>query len=278
VSIDARRLQPLFLQGAAGSLHATLFASNATRASRNALLVLPPFAEEMNKCRPMMAAVGRRMAEAGCDTLLFDLFGTGDSAGEFSEASWEDWMADVRCARTFLLERGAVRISVLAVRSGALLIAALANESTRTARLALWQPVTRGIDCWRQFLRLRVAAEVFRETTSGAQAETPDAILRRDGAIEIAGYTVAAGLVQGLSDSRFDERVAADFAEVLWAEVSLASPPSLSPAAQKNIDALRATNVIIEGLAVTGEQFWSTPEIGRAPELCDATCRYFLQS
>src|SRR5689334_9630124 len=61
---------------------------------RQAVLVLPPFAEELNKCRPMLAAQARALAAAGLDVLLVDLFGTGDSDGEFVEARWERWQQD----------------------------------------------------------------------------------------------------------------------------------------------------------------------------------------
>jgi hypothetical protein len=47
---------------------------------------VPPFAEEMNKSRRMIAEVGRRLEGSGVGMLLVDLFGTGDSEGEFAQA------------------------------------------------------------------------------------------------------------------------------------------------------------------------------------------------
>ena len=59
------------------------------------VLVVPPFAEELNKCRRMLALTTRQLSMQGCDVLWPDLYGTGDSAGEFGDAVWADWVADL---------------------------------------------------------------------------------------------------------------------------------------------------------------------------------------
>ena len=49
----------------------------------------------MNKCRRMIAEVGRRLEGSGVGMLVVDLFGTGDSEGEFAQADWQRWKADL---------------------------------------------------------------------------------------------------------------------------------------------------------------------------------------
>src|SRR5690349_4296190 len=98
-------MRPLHLAAADG---ARLFAVHwpaAAPARRQSVLVLPPFAEEMNKCRPMLAAQARAFAAAGLDVLLLDLFGTGDSDGEFAEARWPRWQQDLQLARQWLISQ-----------------------------------------------------------------------------------------------------------------------------------------------------------------------------
>ena len=51
---------------------------------RGCVLVVPPFAEEMNKCRRMVTELAIRLAEQGIATLQPDFYGTGDSAGDFT--------------------------------------------------------------------------------------------------------------------------------------------------------------------------------------------------
>src|SRR5258705_9769402 len=50
---------------------------------RGSVLYLPPFAEEMNKSRRMAALQARAFARIGWNVLQMDLFGCGDSSGEF---------------------------------------------------------------------------------------------------------------------------------------------------------------------------------------------------
>jgi len=76
--------QPLFLPGRRGPLFALWFDPDA--AGDQAILVVPPFAEELNKSRRMLALQGKSLARAGRGLLAVDLHGTGDSAGEFIEA------------------------------------------------------------------------------------------------------------------------------------------------------------------------------------------------
>ena len=45
------------------------------------VLCVPPFNEEMNRCRSMITLQARALALLGIGTLLLDLHGTGDSAG-----------------------------------------------------------------------------------------------------------------------------------------------------------------------------------------------------
>ena len=59
------------------------------------VLVVPPFAEEMNKCRRIVTEVALGLADRGVATLVPDLHGTGDSAGDFAEADWATWCGNL---------------------------------------------------------------------------------------------------------------------------------------------------------------------------------------
>ena len=63
---------------------------------RGVVLLLPPFAEEMNKSRRMCALLARGLAADGWRVVRIDLFGCGDSAGSLRDASWEQWCDDLR--------------------------------------------------------------------------------------------------------------------------------------------------------------------------------------
>ena len=49
----------------------------------------------MNKSRRMAALQARAFAEMGFGVLQIDLFGCGDSSGDFSDARWDIWKQDL---------------------------------------------------------------------------------------------------------------------------------------------------------------------------------------
>jgi hypothetical protein len=59
---------------------------------RDRLVIVPPFADEMNRSRYMLSRTARLLASNGCTVFLPDLSGTGDSYGNFDDVSWTDWL------------------------------------------------------------------------------------------------------------------------------------------------------------------------------------------
>ena len=272
------RLEPQYLPGRSGPLFALLVAASRPRAGRESVLVIPPIGEEMNKCRPMLASQARALATRGFDVLLVDLFGTGDSAGEFAEASWEQWNDDINVAWNWLAARRPAAIHVLAVRSGALFVEVLTHSRTPTpvqtpqSKLVLWQPVTKGADFWRQILRLRLAGQSIR----GSQQQlTPQELLDREGSIEIAGYRYSSSLVQSLGGAAVSPQNVAAYSATLWAEVSGVGDAALSPSGQRTVQQLQSAGANITTHALNGEPFWTTPEIASVPRLVSLTSDFF---
>ena len=95
-------LNPFFLQMGRGQRLAVLHTPSRHRDWRRAMVYVHPFAEEMNKSRRMAALQARALADAGWAVLQIDLAGCGDSSGDFGDADWATWVADVRTAATWL--------------------------------------------------------------------------------------------------------------------------------------------------------------------------------
>ncbi len=221
------------------------------------VLVLPPFAEEANRCRRLTALTARALAAAGCETLVFDLSGTGDSAGDFAAADWQTWCDDVRgMAAQYDWSRATGRRAVLAVRSGLLLAPAL---DLADAALVAWQPVLNGERFLQQFLRTRVMAAKF----AGRNESVKELLERfRTGeALEVAGYTLSPALALALAAARVD---AAGLAELSAATLLECKPqgggePSAPVAALAQ--ALHAQGRAAAAEVLAAEAFWSTQEI-----------------
>lgn len=99
--------------------------------ARGAIVYIHPFAEEMNFSRHMAALQARALAAQGYAVLQIDLLGCGDSAGDFSEASWSAWLADIIAAARWMQSRhttgGVVPLIFWGLRAGCLLAAEAAS-------------------------------------------------------------------------------------------------------------------------------------------------------
>jgi len=259
-------LDPAFLEGRHGRIHCTFFRPGA--ATSTGLLFLPPFAEEMNKSRRMMAQLGHALAARDWIMALPDPFGTGDSEGDFADARWAAWRADVLTAAGALRERGVERLILGGLRTGVLLaLDTLRALPSPPERLLLWQPVTSGRQFLTRFLRLRLAASM----SGGERESTPDlrARLAAGESLEIAGYELSPALAEALEG--LDATALAPPADlpVDWFEVSSADEPRVPPAAARVAEAWRATGCAVAQEALAGDPFWTTQEIAEVPALVE---------
>ncbi|GAB3461205.1 hydrolase 2, exosortase A system-associated [Massilia terrae] len=254
--------EPFFLEGGAGPRFC-LFHRPAG-ACRGALVYIHPLAEEMNRTRRMAALASRALAAGGIAVLQVDLHGCGDSGGDFGDASWDSWKADVALAHGWLRTRLDCPVGLWGLRLGALLALDCAR-GTRADRLLLWQPVTKGSNYLTQVLRLRLAGELLQDGGSKADTAALKAALLGGAPLDVAGYTLSPALA--LPVDALDASVLVPPCPVHWFEVA----GTLSPAATRTIDGWRAAGASVQAHIAPGQQFWATPEITECPALVEAT-------
>jgi exosortase A-associated hydrolase 2 len=236
---------------------------------RGRVVHVPAFAEEMNKCRPMVALAARRMAESGFGVLQVDLLGCGDSSGDFSDASWDDWIGDIVAAVDWTRGRADAPLWLWGLRGGALLASAMSSRVPQPTSLLLWQPVLSGRAHLTQFLRLKLAAEMLSDSAARGGTQALRAQLQQGATVEIAGYRLSTALAAGMDAAEF--AVADSVADIAWLEATGATPAVLAPASQSVVSGLRERGKRVEAHAVTGPGFWQSVETEMAPALVDAT-------
>ncbi|TFW22066.1 hydrolase 2, exosortase A system-associated [Duganella callida] len=244
---------------------------------RGALLYLHPFAEEMNKTRRMAALQARALAEAGYAVLQLDLAGCGDSSGDFADASWDGWLADVAAGRQWLEQQYDQPVTLWGLRTGALLALDYARTAARAPRrLLLWQPVLNGATFLTQFLRLRMANALLAEGRQGAAEDTQTlrATLQGGAPLEVAGYTLAPALAASL-DGLDAIRLPAPACPVDWFELVAAADRPLPIPATRLAAAWREQGCPLTQQAIVGPSFWATQEISVSPALLAATSALF---
>lgn len=247
------------------------------------VLYVHPFAEEMNKSRRMAALQSRALAAAGYAVLQIDLFGCGDSSGDFGDATWDAWLDDVALGLQYLQGRAGAPLDangqpqtglpiwLWGLRAGCLLAVGAAKRFDQPCHFLFWQPPASGKTLLQQFLRLKVAGDLVSGQSKGVM-DTLRRQLADGGALEIAGYSLSGGLANGLERSVLEPPAnAAPGSRVEWIELSTRNEANLSPVAQKTVAQWQSGGFSSRARVVNGPAFWQTTEIEDAPDLIAAT-------
>ena len=248
---------------------------------RGRVLFCPPFAEELNTTRCTAARQARALAEAGFAVMQIDLLGCGDSSGDFADATWPAWLADLQLAHAWLSERqpASKPLWLWGLRAGALLASDLAATLPEPTNLLLWQPFTSGQQQLQQFLRLHSASQWLAGDQADAVRKTdkPAQQLAQGQTVHIAGYPLSPLLAQGLSAAKLQPPTHHPPGQLIWLEFSSqANPdrtekPVLLPPSAKQIDGWQQVGWQATAQIVTTPAFWQTVETEAAPQLFDAT-------
>jgi exosortase A-associated hydrolase 2 len=237
---------------------------------QRAMLIVPPFAEEMNKSRRMCTELAVALARRGVTTILPDLFGTGDSEGEFAEADWDAWKDDIRLTCVWAGSTGRPVSMLLGIRLGCLLGAEVAAAlPERIERTVFWQPVAEGRRVLTQFLRLRVAASLMEDRKETAEALRER--LRAGESIEIAGYELSSRLARQLDGLKLGDHLDERLGELHWMEVVRDPASGLPEGSSQTLAQASARVGTCRSHAVGGDSFWASTEITLSPELLSRT-------
>lgn len=182
---------------------------------RAAVVCVQPFAEEANLSRRLIVSQARRLAKRGIAVVIPDLFGTGDSAGEFEQATLAQWKDDIATALSLAAARLALKPLLWGVRFGALLAAHCAADG-RAAALLTWHPIKDGgqpVAQYRRLAKLRglkqasVSAAPKESMPAGATLSFESATQEQAACIELAGYRLSTQLIEQMQSLTWpDER------------------------------------------------------------------------
>lgn len=271
---DDTRAEAFFLQRTSERTSGQLFCLfHPPRGScRGAVLYVPPFAEEMNRARRIVAQQARALAALGYGVLLPDLSGTGDSSGDFGEARWETWKEDLAACCAWLDERLGQPPVMWGLRLGALLALDYAQTASHPLRaLVLWQPVASGQAYLTQFLRLLTFHAVLADSASeqtGTRALR--AALQSGQVLEVGGYALDPALANAI-DALAPLEQHTPPCPVHWFEMAPHPGQVLPPGAARAADAWRRRHARLQVHPVDCPPFWAAADNAAAPALLAAT-------
>ncbi len=237
----------------------------------SAVVILPPFAEEMNKSRHLLSTLMRKLAAKGCSCYMLDNYGTGDSEGDLDNATTAIWRADLQQLLATLAADGYSNVSFIAVRFGALQLFDLLNQTTLplpVEQIVFWQPIFDIAKFWQQFSRIKVA-EIMASGRKTSQKEL-EQLLDNGTIIEIAGYPISPTFYHSLQ--RMNTALPALLSDITlsWFETSQLDTVSL-PVKKMLHQLQQQTN--INFVQLKAEPYWQTTELVSADELIAVTVR-----
>lgn len=243
-------------------------------AMRGSILYFHPFAEELNTTRRIVAHQARNLARLGYGVLQVDLFGCGDSGGNFEQATWAKWLDMMQEAYQWLKNDSSYPIWFWGLRGGCLLASALLSriqEDTTDSpvHLLLWQPATNGQQMLQQFLRIREAGEWIGTRNTN---QVPAAQIWAQGkCVEVAGYSISPDLANDLSKAKLTPVTAIPESKLLWIELSTNTSIGISPASQRTLAQWGAAGWQVQSKVVCSPSFWQNIGTDNASDLWSAT-------
>lgn len=193
LATGASQALPFFLPVTGGELFCFYHQPPAEAALRGAILYVHPLGDEMNKCRRAASRQARAFARHGYAVLQMDLWGCGDSGGEFGSANWQRWLDDLATGWSWLAQHTPGPYYLWCVRLGALLglqFGMVANPAVAGA--LLWQPELDG----RQYL------QGLRRMQQLGNMLSPDSQIHLQ-PNEIGGYQFAPELIADMEQARW---------------------------------------------------------------------------
>ena len=218
----------------------------------------------------MVARQARALADHGVAVVVPDLTGTGDSAANLEDVSWQGWVDDIVHVVRWAQGQGAESIVLWGHRMGCLLaldVAQMLGQSL--GHLLFWQPVHSGKQHMTQFLRVRMAAALASggsETVSSLQEN-----LLQEQSLEVAGYTLGAGLYQDIANRTLSLLTPPPGTGVSILEVASEAGKPVMPVTQKLLEQWAHQGISCQAQVVEGDPFWMTQELGFAPCLIEQT-------
>lgn len=264
-------MQGVFIEARKGRLFGVYHAPASD--PRGAVLYIHPFAEEMNKARRMAALQARALVAQGFAVLLLDLYGCGDSAGDFGDSEWDDWRDNITCGERWLSERAPGQPVLWGLRLGALLQLDYARQQGAQRSFMMWQPVLSGNSLLTQFLRLRSVGEIL-QGEQGVSTKALRAQLAGGEPLEVAGYWLSPAMADAL-DAVKAEQLALPGHNIVWLDIYAGDIKPLSPAIERVAQAWRDAGVQLQISRQSSAPFWSTQEIAESPGLIETSTKLF---
>lgn len=242
-----------FFQGAKGPLFRIIRTPAQIRAH---LLFIAPLFEQANQTRHHITRSAINAYHQGIKSIIFDHYGTGDSAGELIDANLCLWQQDI-LKQLIDIKTSSSQAIYLSLPLSAVLL--LSDEIlSQINGVILLQPDFNGKRFVQQFKRLALAAQLTKNNMS--QSDTlKHAEENEQNITEIAGYQIQVGLLADIA-GQSSKKLTEFTSHCYWFEWQGASE-ELSPGRLKQQQVLANKNNKLTVTPVDDVKFWQATEL-----------------
>lgn len=171
---------------------------------RNGYVMLHPFAEEKKSAHRTLVNLARQLCGKGHAVVLFDLYGCGDSGGDFGSARLERWLEDIDAAVQGLRERAGVeRTGFIGLRLGVflgLLYRHLREKEGKGRGPSVWiAPLLEPAVYLRRSLRRNLIRELITDGAARSDRRPPEEELKGRACADLGGYRLTPALYADLT-------------------------------------------------------------------------------
>jgi uncharacterized protein len=161
-------VNPFFFGSSKSPLYGVYHPPKSAVGPATAVLLCYPMGAEYMRCHRAFRQLTTLLVKGGAHVLRFDYFGTGDSAGDATEATFARWREDISTAIEELREMcQAERVTVVGLRFGATLAAQAVAGRPDVEHLVLWDPIIDGPAYVREMLVTHAAEQAARGRGAG---------------------------------------------------------------------------------------------------------------
>lgn len=242
-----------------GELLGMIYEDRAGGARDTAVLICNPFGDERKSSCLALSRMACHIARKGFRVLRFDYYGTGDSPGDFREATLESRLDDIASAAEFLsgFEK-TDGLVLIGLRYGALLAARSARGIELCRGVALLEPVPDGRSYFeRQIQRKKVRQMITSGKASSSSEEDGEEI------VDLDGYPIPKDIIEGLQSPCLSETELSG--KILLVQISF--DENLRRETKELRDSLGSGDTGILTKTVVLPPFWSRIDITDTTEL-----------
>ena len=236
-----------------------------------------PFADEQNLSHRIAVNTARELAKNGFPVLRFDLSGCGDSEGDLTDVTIDDWKEDISLAIKIIEQMVKIdMVGLWGLRLGAGLILLHEHAYQNISLMILWQPIMDFSLYIKQFIRREVLVQRSEMNDMQMSFKMVNKQLINDNQINVIGYPLKKSLYDSFNMIGAQPMTCFPKCRTLLLSISQMDKPVLY--INKYLSSYSDKNNLITSGHVNTETFWDKYRQWKCEEVTNRTVKWMLRN